>query len=49
MFFVHVASELSNYDSCQSVHFGVLIVVIFLGDVINQRQSVGGSSRNGGV
>ena len=34
MFLCNVASELSNYDSCQSVHFCVLIVVSLLGDVI---------------
>ena len=34
MILCSVASELSNNDSCQSVHFCVLIVVIFLGDVI---------------
>ena len=34
-----MASELSNYDSCKSVRFCVLI----------QLQSVGGSNRNGGV
>ena len=37
MFLCSVASELSNYDSCQLVHFCVLninTVVIFLGDVI---------------
>ena len=34
MFSCSVASELSNYDSCQSVHFSVLIVVMLLGDVI---------------
>ena len=34
MFLCSVASELSNYDSHQSVHFCVLIVFILLGDVI---------------
>ena len=36
MFMCSVASELSSYDSCQSVHFCVLIQlsVILLGDVI---------------
>ena len=44
MFLCSVASELSNDDSCQSVHFCVLIQLSFrLG------QSVDGSSRNGGV
>ena len=32
MFSCSVASELSNYDSCQSVHF--CVVVILFGDVI---------------
>ena len=40
MFLCSVASELSNYDSCQSVHFCVLIQLSFC---------LGGSSRNGGV
>ena len=35
MFSCSVASELSNYDSCQLVHFYVLIQLsFFLGDVI---------------
>ena len=35
MFLCGVASELSNYDSCQSVHFCVLnTVVILLGGII---------------
>ena len=36
MFTCSVASELSNYDSCQSVHFCVLIQLSFnlLGDAI---------------
>ena len=36
MFLCSVASELSNYDSCHSVHFCLIIntVVILLGDVI---------------
>ena len=41
MFLCSVASELSNYDTCQSVHFCVLTfflhintVAILLGDVI---------------
>ena len=34
MFLCNVASELSNYGSCQSMHFCVLIVIILLGDVI---------------
>ena len=36
MFSCSVASELSNYDSCQSVHFCELIqyVVILVGNVI---------------
>ena len=36
MFLCSVTSELSNYDSCRSVHFCVLIqnFVILLGDVI---------------
>ena len=29
MFLCSVASELSNYDSCQSVHFSVLIQLSF--------------------
>ena len=41
MFFVcSEASELSNYDSCQAVHFCVLIQLSFC---------LGGSGRNGGV
>ena len=43
MFLSSVASELSNYDSCQSVHF----CCHFAGRC-NRGQSVGGSSRNGG-
>ena len=36
MFLCSVASELSNYDSCHSVHFLCInTVVILLGDVIN--------------
>ena len=34
MFLCSVASELSNYNSCQLVHFCVLYFVILLGDVI---------------
>ena len=35
MFLCSVASELSNYDSCQLVHFlHINTVVILLGDVI---------------
>ena len=36
MFSCSVASELSNNDSCQSMHFCILIqlIVILLGDVI---------------
>ena len=37
MFLCSVASELSNYDSCHSVHFTritTVTVVILLGDVI---------------
>ena len=49
MFLCSVASKVSNYDSCQSVHFCVLIQLSFLlGDVIKE-QTVGGSSRNEGV
>ena len=41
MFLCSVASELSNYDSCQSVHFCVLIQFSFLlGDVIMGNPSV---------
>ena len=29
MFLCSVASQLSNYDSCQSVHFCVLIKLLF--------------------
>ena len=29
MFLCSVASELSNYDSCQSVHFCILIQLTF--------------------
>ena len=51
MFSCSVASELSNYDSCQSVHFCVLIQLSFCVVMYpcNQGQSVGDSSRHGGV
>ena len=39
MFLCSVASELSSYDSCQSVHFCVLMQLSFC---------LGGSSRSGG-
>ena len=51
-----VASELSNYDSCQTVHFWTVcavvimsVTVVILRDDVIRGQSVGGSSRNGGV
>ena len=47
MFWCSVASELSNYDSCQSVHFCILIQLSFC--LVNQGQSMGGSSINAGA
>ena len=44
MFLCSVASELSNYDSCQSVHFYVLIQLHFVWSC-NRGQSMGDSSR----
>ena len=42
MFSCSMASELSNYDSCQSVHFCVLIQLSFcFGDVIRGNPWVG--------
>ena len=45
-FLCSMASELSNYDSCQSVHFCVLIQLSFC-LVMSSGAHLGGSSRNG--